>query len=67
MKELCPHCGNQLRPRCKRCGGWIGLYKNTTGLCRRCVCIVRNKTPEMSKKMAANKRWRREYAATIAA
>ena len=66
MSLKCPHCHHTVWLKCRLCKRALG-DDNTTGLCRHCVCVVRNIDPAMIEKMqkAKKDKWFKDFAATI--
>jgi len=72
MPVKCPHCHQTVWLKCRLCKRALG-DDNTSGLCRSCVCKVRNIDPAMIEKMQKAKKakyvpkWLKGAMATIAA
>jgi hypothetical protein len=70
MSVKCPHCHHAVWLKCRLCKRALG-DDNTSGLCRHCVCVVRNIDPAMIEKMHKAKKekyvpkWVKGLAATI--
>lgn len=66
----CPHCHHTVWLKCRLCKHALG-DDNTSGLCRSCVCKVRNIDPAMIAKMQQAKRskyapkWFKDFASTV--